>query len=856
MKHLIVTMLSAVFFIAAMPTSAQQNASYPNQRPQWTEAQGEAWQQKYGPIIGVNCPYPPCSAISQEEAIALAAHLGYNSVRWWPGGGTDTEAYIKSVEQWAAWAQKYGMTVSPVFPFPQTYFARGDREKALGEMEAQVRQVIRHFRGDDRIILWDVWNEPALGDSTEVELQMTWIEHIVAWARQEGCTQPLTASIIWDAGVPCNTTSTPIRTRRERTEALMDLHNYHSYMAQDGFNQDTPTMVSRIRKMDNRPIVCTECMTRTNGSTFARTLYDFERYHINFYSWGLFACDPNWEVRWERSTFYNWEPMFHNLLYADGEPVDERDLPLIRNFRFRETNEDPGAEWTERWTLRRAWRRMSGRADAPRRLTLSYQEYAADAEAFHARLEQQLAAAEASGNVVVPVLLSGWPDGATADQLGLYTYSVIDRHHADRRILGWCIYEQAGRTDGHALPNLLQTLFHRARYAFPNQPMFAAPAADGKADPDSSGTDLHNLMWRLSDICAVSGKASRKTTQRLNKAYNRPVISIGSTSATLDLTHPSARHNGARWPAWRAWQSLCGSETRGLTFGSVSQALEALEKDPTFNSPPFEKDPTPNPSPSKGGELKVESTKPSSTILGLYNSLCVPFSLQAWEADRKTFYRQADRLLALAERMNISLLPRLLDDSCLVRPTSRLQDYVQDVVNHYADRRSIIAWDLYHRICHTSTDTARATEVLDALFKAAWHTRACQPLFATPTVFTREFPQGFDPIGALTHGRYAGGWARLAYGNADEKLCYKAWSLSDVIAYTSGQPAEQLGWLNSTANKFGRPLFCTEWEPDSDETDQKTIDIFQDMHVRWYARKQPSPQLVRQFHHIPVSTGH
>ena len=59
------------------------SSTYPNQRGQWSEAQGEAWQKKYGPIIGVNCPYPPCGAISQEQSIALAASLGYNSIRWW-----------------------------------------------------------------------------------------------------------------------------------------------------------------------------------------------------------------------------------------------------------------------------------------------------------------------------------------------------------------------------------------------------------------------------------------------------------------------------------------------------------------------------------------------------------------------------------------------------------------------------------------------------------------------------------------------------------------------------------------------------------------------------------------------------
>ena len=298
--------------------AAITNADHPYARGQWTKEQCDAWAEKYGPIIGINCPYPPCAAITQEEAIKLASELGFNSVRWWPGGSTANE-YINSVEQWAAWADKYGMTVAPVFGFPQGYYSRSDKEQALAELEGVVRQVVRHFRNDDRIVLWDIWNEPEMTDPEICKEQMEWIQQMVLWCREEGCTQPISSSIIWDAGIG-SANPNDLTAIRNETEGMMDLHNFHNYTVQEDHNRNVSVMVNRIAKINDNALVCTECLTRTNGSGVARTLTEFSKYGIHFYTWGLYSCDANWEVSWGRSTYYAWEPMFHNLLYADGDP--------------------------------------------------------------------------------------------------------------------------------------------------------------------------------------------------------------------------------------------------------------------------------------------------------------------------------------------------------------------------------------------------------------------------------------------------------------------------------------------------------------------------------------------------------
>lgn len=840
-----------VVLTAALTTRAQEivlsatSSKYPLMRGQWSEQQGQEWQEKYGPIIGVNCPYPPCDAMSQEQAIAKAAELGFNSVRWWPSGGTYVDNYIKSVEQWAGWADKYGMTVSPVFSFVDAYYGWEDHDAALKALEEQVRKIFRHFRNDDRIIMWDVWNEPEMWNSPECEEKMDWIEKMALWGQQEGCTQPITSSIIWDTGTGNNTATHPMRTLREKTEARMDLHNYHDYACQDGFNSETRTLVARMHKMDRRILVATECMTRTNGSTYARTFYDFAFYHINFYSWGLYACDANWEVRWGRSTFYNWEPLFHNLLYADGEPYDERDLPRIKNFKFTETNEDPGAEWTEQWTERRAWRWMNrpisqgpiietmtaakefikAHADEGKYTTIAVRigsrEHAAS------DLESLLNTAESAGMTVLPILLTS-SDLASLAQRPDYVYQIIEKYYSDRRVEGWCLFEQTSEGDEQAIATHLPALFRRARYAFANQPLMAVPYVNGSTVADSGSSDLANLMWRLSDVSAYEGEGlTDEWADGLERAYQRPLMDFSAGDYAHHYAHWTDNNvdGASRMPAWKAWRWMSGTVTKGLAYASLDKALKGLRE--------------------------MESAGSAAP----YNSLSVALDYRAFAGDREGLMSNLDSLMNMAGRLGMTVLPQLLTDSYLNMPMSMLNAYVECVLKAYAQDSRIAAWDLYNKVCSTSRDVKKATQVLDELFATARATGAQQPIYATPSVTAKPITGDFDYVDALVHG-HSNGWGRLAHGGGDVGLTYHIWCMSDVIAYSSSQTSPHLGWVNAMACKFGRPLFCAEWKPATSEISSKTMDIFEDMHVNWYVNGTLDAESVDAFGYLPVSTGH
>lgn len=849
------------------------SVTYPHERGQWTTEQCAAWQAEYGPIRGINCPYPACNAVSQEEAIAVCARLGYNSIRWWPSSGS-VDDYIHSVEQWAAWADKYGMTVSPVFSFVYGFYGEKGDESSLKGMETWVRKITKHFRGDKRIILWDIWNEPNMNDS-KTEGMMAWISEMVKWMQQEGCTQPISSSIVWDTGVGTNkATATGLRLLRENTEKLMDVHNYHDYSCQDGFNQETETMYTRLKRLGDRPLVCTECMTRVNGSTYARTLVDFAKYNINFYTWGLSACDPNWEVKWSRSTFYNWDPMFHNALYADYEPYNESEPQWVKNFDFQGNfnGVETGAEYTEVWSPRRAWRWMqheeskgimcngideaetaiSAHRDDRLYNTLSirvgYSTWASGNSAFKTKFNTLLDDAEKADMTVIPVLLSSKDMNASVSNLADYVYNFINAYYKDRRIQAWCIYEQTeDGTPDNALKDKLATILRKARYAVQNQPFFMAPKAS-QTMPDSTSTDVVNWMWKLGDAVGISSSTTPgNLLTLLMQQYHKPIFQLGNTELTKEMadnhvnwmteasfkkdevesykSSPVIENNenkSGRWPAWKAYRWMNRPAIRGIACSNMSTALKTLN-----------------------------SLRGSHTP---YNSLSVMLDLRTYTARQSTFYAEMDSLLKMAEEMDMTVLPQLLSDNYINMASSRLTAYVSDVLSHYATNPHIIAWDLYNNVCSASGST-KIKELVDALFEAGRSIGACQPLYMTPCVSTNTFSADFDAIKNLEHGVYAG-WSKLSYGKGDIKLCYKIWCLSDVICYASSQRSNYLGWLNAQANKFGRPIFCATWKPAAGESANNTLDIFSDMHVSWYVNGTLEDDAVESFKYRPVSTAH
>ena len=68
----------------------------------------------------------------------------------------------------------------------------------LGEdpgLEAYVRDVVGRFRGDGRILFWDLYNEP--GNSQMGEKRLPLAADTFRWARESGYGTYITKTVAW-----------------------------------------------------------------------------------------------------------------------------------------------------------------------------------------------------------------------------------------------------------------------------------------------------------------------------------------------------------------------------------------------------------------------------------------------------------------------------------------------------------------------------------------------------------------------------------------------------------------------------------------------------------------------------------
>jgi hypothetical protein len=107
-----------------------------------------------------------------------------------------------------------------------------------------------------------------------------------------------------------------------------DVISFHSY-EKPGIFERKVIALGRYQ----RPLICTEYMARTEGSTFEGTLPIAKRYHVGAINWGL--------VQGKTQTIYPWDswqkpyeheptPWFHDVFRTDGRPYDSRETALIR----------------------------------------------------------------------------------------------------------------------------------------------------------------------------------------------------------------------------------------------------------------------------------------------------------------------------------------------------------------------------------------------------------------------------------------------------------------------------------------------------------------------------------------------
>lgn len=347
----------------------------------WSPAQANAWYAKQGWLTGAN--FIPADAINQLEMWQAATwdpteidrELGWAQTKF--GMNTmrvflhdlawkeDPAGFKQRMDEFLTIAARHG--IRPIFvlfdscwdpdpkigpqhpPIPGVHnsgWVQGPSRTDLvnpaedARFRAYVEDVVGAFARDQRVLAWDVWNEPDNpGGGSYNGLQLPQekaritelLPQVFAWARGRHPIQPLTSGI-WAGGdwSPANEARLdPIpRIQIEQSDVI----SFHNYDWPEQFEQ----RVAQLRGY-GRPIICTEWMARGAGSTVDAVLPVGRREQVGMINWGFvkgkIQTNLPWDS-WERPyTLQQPTVWFHDLVQPDGTPYRLREAEIFRSSR-------------------------------------------------------------------------------------------------------------------------------------------------------------------------------------------------------------------------------------------------------------------------------------------------------------------------------------------------------------------------------------------------------------------------------------------------------------------------------------------------------------------------------------------
>jgi hypothetical protein len=199
--------------------------------------------------------------------------------------------------------------------------------------------VLGAFGKDERVLGWDVWNEPDntndkrfMEAAHKEELVAALLPKVFGWARSAHPMQPLTSGV-W-RGNWSDPAKQGAMTRIQLAES--DVITFHNY----GWPEEFEARIKSLMPL-GRPIICTEYMARGNGSTFDGSLPVAKRYNVGAINWGLVAGKTQTYLPWDswQKPYVLSQPTiwFHEVFRQDGTPYRQAEVDLIRRLTGRGT---------------------------------------------------------------------------------------------------------------------------------------------------------------------------------------------------------------------------------------------------------------------------------------------------------------------------------------------------------------------------------------------------------------------------------------------------------------------------------------------------------------------------------------
>lgn len=344
------------------------------QTQKWSAQKANEWYAKQPFLVGSN--FNPANAINELEMwqadtfdparidleLGWAAGLGMNTMRvylhdlLWK---QDPEGFKKRIDTFLQISAKHGIKPMLVLfdscwdPYPALGRQREPRPgihnsgwvqspgaialqdpSQYPRLEQYVKGVVGAFAKDERILSWDVWNEPdntnnsSYGTSepkNKVALVEKLLPQVFAWTRAANPTQPLTCGV-WKGDYSSDAKLDAMQRIQLEQSDIISFHNY----------EDGASFERSIKWLERyqRPILCTEYMARGNKSTFQGSLPVAKRYKVAAINWGLVAGKSQTFLPWDswQNPYVGRQPTvwFHEVFYTDGTPYLAEEVELIK----------------------------------------------------------------------------------------------------------------------------------------------------------------------------------------------------------------------------------------------------------------------------------------------------------------------------------------------------------------------------------------------------------------------------------------------------------------------------------------------------------------------------------------------
>ena len=194
---------------------------------------------------------------------------------------------------------------------------REDTVSLYPKMEAYVKDVLTTFKDDDRVLLWDLWNEP--GNSNHGVSTLPLLKRVFRWAREVNPSQPVTSGV-WN----WSDDFAPLNAYQLENSDVISYHNYN--------DAEDHTQCIKYMAMMNRPLICTEYMARRNKSFFQTIMPLLKAHKVMAINWGFVAGKTNTIFAWDEPLPDLQEPplWFHDIYRQDGTPFSQEEVDSIK----------------------------------------------------------------------------------------------------------------------------------------------------------------------------------------------------------------------------------------------------------------------------------------------------------------------------------------------------------------------------------------------------------------------------------------------------------------------------------------------------------------------------------------------